>query len=132
MALVQCEVKGETRVILFDVVRLLDAGAIEQCYRDIVEVLDKTEERNVLLHFGRVAFLLSAALGMLIRINKKCQQYKITLKLCNIAPDIYQVFKITNLNKLFDIHADATQALAAFPTSSLPLHTRGPSSYEVT
>jgi anti-sigma B factor antagonist len=34
--------------------------------------------------------------------------------LCNIDPQIYEVFVITKLNKLFQIHEDAPQAVASF------------------
>lgn len=132
MALIKSETKGEIRIIFIDEVRLVDTAAIEQCYREIVEVL-KTDESNVLLHFGRVAFLLSSALGMLVRLKKKCKEYDISLRFCNIAPDIYEVFKITSLNKLFDIHADAAGALEAFNASGkLFFRTRRPSSHNVT
>ncbi len=36
------------------------------------------------------------------------------LKLCSIDPEIRQVFKITKLDKLFDIEADEASARAAF------------------
>jgi anti-anti-sigma factor len=117
MALVKSELKGEIRVIVVDAPRFVDGTIIEQCYREIVELLDKTEESSVLLHFGRVGFMSSSALGMLIRVQKKCKEYEITLKLCNISPDIRQVFKITGLDKVFDIHADATDALESFKAS---------------
>jgi anti-anti-sigma factor len=109
--------KGEIRVIAIDEVRLVDEMALEQCYREIINVLDKTEESHAVLHFGRVTFMSSAALGMLIRVTKKCKEYKIAMKLCNIAPDIRQVFKITGLEKVFDIHEDVAQAVKAFETS---------------
>ena len=117
MALIQSEVKDEVRIIIINVPRLVDAGIIEQCYREIVELLDKTEEKLVLLHFGMINFMSSAALGILVRINKKCKEYKISLKLCNISPDIFQVFKITGLDKVFSIHADGSDAMAAFKKS---------------
>lgn len=117
MALVKSEVKNEIRIIFIDVPRLVDGAAIEQCSREIVELLDKTEEKHVLLHFGRVAFMSSAALGMLVRLHKKCKEYEISLKLCNITPDICQVFKITGLDKVFSIHADASDAIEAFKAS---------------
>ncbi len=117
MAIIKHAAKGEIRVIAIDEVRLVDEMTIEQCYREIVDVLDKTEESHALLHFGRVTFMSSAALGMLIRVTKKCKEYKIALKLCNIAPDIRQVFKITGLEKVFDIHEDVTQAVKAFEKS---------------
>jgi anti-sigma B factor antagonist len=117
MAVVKSEVKDEVRVIFVDMARFVDGAVIEQCYREIVDMLDKTEESNVLLHFGHVTFMSSAALGMLIRVKKKCTEFKITLKLCNISPDIGQVFKITGLDKVFDIHADAADAMVSFKAS---------------
>ena len=39
------------------------------------------------------------------------------MKLCNIRPEIYEVFAITKLNKLFDIKDDEADALAAFLVS---------------
>jgi anti-anti-sigma factor len=117
MALVKSEVKGEIRVIFVDVARFVDGAVIEQCYREIVDMLNKTEEGNVLLHFGRVAFMSSAALGMLIRVQKKCKEFQIVLKLCNISPEIGQVFKITGLDKVFDIQTDSTDAMDSFKAS---------------
>jgi anti-anti-sigma factor len=117
MALIRSEVKGDVRIIFLDEARLVDPLAIDQCYREILDELGKTQERQVLLHFGRVAFLSSSALGILIRINKKCKEFKTALKLCNIAPDIFQVFKITGLDKVFDIRPDASDALAAFASA---------------
>jgi anti-anti-sigma factor len=114
MAVVQSEVKGEIQVIFFDAARMVDAAVIEQGYREIIELLNKSEEANVLLHFGRVAFMSSSALGMLMRLNKKCKEFNINLKLCNISPDIAQVFKITGLDKVFSIHADAADAMESF------------------
>jgi len=114
MTIIKSEVKDEIRIVVFDVQRLVDGPGIDQCSREIIDLLDKTEEKHVLLHFGKLAFMSSAALGMLVRVNKKCIEYKISLKLCNISRDIYQVFKITGLDKIFSIHADASDAMEAF------------------
>ena len=133
MALIRHELMGEVRLVIIDEARLLDGAVIEQCYREIVAVLDKTEESNVLLHFGRVTFMSSAALGILVRISKKCKEFQVALKLCSIAADISQVFKITGLNKIFEIYADPAQAMEAFQKSGqLYFRKRRPKSYEVT
>ena len=132
MAIIKHLVKGEIRIISIDEVRLVDEAALQQCYRAIVDVLDKTEESCVVLHFGRVTFMSSAALGMLIRVTKRCKQYKIALKLCSITPDIRQVFKITGLEKIFDIREDVAQAVDAFKKSGqLSFRKKAPKSYEV-
>lgn len=73
----------------------------------------------------------SMAQGMLIRVNKKCKEYKAALKLCNITPDIRQVFKLTSMDKIFDIHEDAAEAMAAFKaTGQMFFREKRPTSYE--
>jgi anti-sigma B factor antagonist len=133
MAVIKHEVKADVRVVVIDVVRLVDEGMIEQCKREIIELLDTTEESNLLIHFGRVTFMSSAALGMLIRVSKKCKEYDIALKLCNISPDIRQVFKITSMDKILEIHDDAAQAMESFKKSGRSFFRKHrPTSYEVT
>jgi anti-sigma B factor antagonist len=36
------------------------------------------------------------------------------MKMCNIRPEIFEVFQITKLNKVFDIRKDETEAITAF------------------
>ena len=133
MTLIKQDLKGEIRVLAIDAAQLLDAAVIEQCYREIAAALDGCEESHVLVDFSRVNFMSSMALGMLIRVNKKCKEYKVTLKLCGIAPDIRQVFKITGMDKIFEIHADLGEALAAFKAGGgMSFRRTRPTSYEVT
>jgi anti-anti-sigma factor len=132
MPIIKHVAKGEIRIISIDEVRLIDGPALDQCGREIMDVLGKTEESCVLLHFGRVAFMSSAALGMLIRLSKRCKDYKIALRLCDISPDIRQVFTITGLDKVFDIHADVAGAMEAFKKSGQLMFRKDvPKSYEI-
>jgi anti-sigma B factor antagonist len=61
-----------------------------------------------------VDFYSAAALGKLITLEKKVKANGGVLKLSNIRPEIYEVFAITRLNRLFDIKDDEGDALAAF------------------
>jgi anti-anti-sigma factor len=65
----------------------------------------------MILDFGNVRFLSSAVLGLLIRVSKRIYERDGRLKLCNINPKIYEVFKITRLTKTFDIYKDVDSAL---------------------
>ena len=69
---------------------------------------------KLLLSFKAVEHLSSAALGTLITLNKQVSEQKGVLKLSDIAPPIYEVFKITRLNKLFDICGTVDEALSTF------------------
>ena len=118
----RCKSDSEILTIFITDPKILDAPTIEQIYKDLIAVLERTEQQNVILDFQAVQFMLSAALGMLIRINKKCKEFKANLKLCNIHPDIKQVFKITGLDKVFTIYKTAEDASAAFAKSGGLFH----------
>jgi anti-sigma B factor antagonist len=68
----------------------------------------------MILNFEAVRFMSSAMLGKLVALNKLCKGYKVALKLSNITPEIMQIFKLTALNKVFDIYDDEAAALASF------------------
>jgi anti-anti-sigma factor len=100
--------------IVFEDARILDETKLEQLSRDLMEMLNKTTEERVILDFRNVKFMSSSMLGKLIQVNKKAGEFKVKLKFCSIDPEIRQVFKITKLDKVFDIEADEAAARAAF------------------
>ena len=59
-------------------------------------------------------FMSSAALGKLITLHKKLTGVKGKLALCGISPQIFEVFAITKLDKIFKIHKDYQTALTSF------------------
>jgi anti-anti-sigma factor len=133
MSLIKDELRGEVRVLTIDTAQLVDSTAIEQCYREILAVLNRCEESFVLLDFSRVTFMSSMALGMLVRVNKRCKEFKAALKLCGVSAEIREVFKITGMDKIFEIHDDAAAALAAFKGGGgMFFRKTRPASYEVT
>ena len=94
--------------------RVLDEAQLELLAKEILEELDKTTEERVILDFQKVEFMSSSMLGKLVQIHKKCKEFKVKLKLCSIDKEILQVFKITKLDKLFDIEPDEAAARKAF------------------
>jgi len=83
--------------------KILDELVIRQVQDELLCMLEGTRELAVVLDFQFVEFLSSSALGMLIRVHKRCKDLKISLRLCNVGKDIQKVFKITGLNKVLDI-----------------------------
>lgn len=100
--------------VSFDDARILDETQLEKIGVDLVEMLNKTTEDRVILDFRNVKFMSSSMLGKLVQVHKKCQEFKVKLKLASIDPEIRQVFKITKLDKLFEIEADEASARKAF------------------
>ena len=104
---------GDVSVVQFKDRKILDESNIQEMGRELFELVEQ-DRSKILLNFMNVEFLSSAALGKLITLDKKIKASKSQLKLSNIRPEIYEVFAITRLNKLFDIHEDESDALATF------------------
>jgi anti-sigma B factor antagonist len=93
---------------------ILDEANIQQIGEEIGKIVDAQSQPKVLISFQNVDHLSSAALGTLITINNKVRGKEGQLRLADIDPQIYEVFVITKLNKLFQIFDSADQALASF------------------
>jgi anti-sigma B factor antagonist len=102
-------------VIEFADRKILEELSIQEIGDELNEIVESEPGIKILLNFKNVDHLSSAALGMLITLNKKVtKEQNGALKLSDINRQIFEVFKITRLNKVFDIHDTADQALAGF------------------
>jgi len=107
------EVGQVTRVRFVDR-KILDEANIQELGAELFHLVEEENRKSLLLNFSSVEFLSSAALGKLIMLDKKVKANSGKLKLSNIRPEIYEVFAITKLNRVFDIKEDEVDALAAF------------------
>lgn len=115
MGMIQILDKDDVVVVSFTEVKILDQLAIDQVREDFKDLtLQAASGRKLLLDFSRVQFMSSSMIGQIVQLHKQCKRDKVELKLCNIRPDIMEVFKITGLTKLLDIHKDTAAALEAF------------------
>ena len=105
---------GDVTVVNFVDRRILDEQNIQIIGEQLFSLVDEVGRRKILLNFGNVEFLSSAALGKLIALHKKLQAVGGRLILCNIDPEIYEVFEITRLDKFFNIQKEEQTALQAF------------------
>ena len=106
--------EGDVTVIQFKDQKILDEADIQQLGTELSEVVSSGEHSKVLLNFEAVDFLSSAALGKLISVNKKANVADVGLKMCCIKPNLFEVFKLTNLDSVFDIRETQEEALSAF------------------
>jgi anti-anti-sigma factor len=93
---------------------ILDEGNIQVIGDEIIALVDAEANPKLLLSFANVEHLSSAALGTLIQINNRVKNRQGQLRLSNIDPQIYEVFTITRLNKLFSIHPTTDDAIKSF------------------
>lgn len=105
---------GEVTRIEFLDRNILDEARIQQIGDEITQLIEGTAVPKMLISFENVEHLSSAALGALITINNAVRQKGGQLRLSNIDSQIYEVFAITKLNKLFQIYDNSDQAMMSF------------------
>jgi len=107
------EVSGVTIAKFVDK-KILDESNIQLIGNQLFALIDEDGRKKIILDFSIVEYLSSAALGKLIIMDKKAKAAKTKLRLCCIRPDIYEVFEITKLNKIFEIKGTQEEALEGF------------------
>jgi anti-sigma B factor antagonist len=105
---------GDVTVVNFVDRKILDEQNIQIIGEQLFSLVDESGRRKILLNFHNVEYLSSAALGKLITMNKKIQAVGGKLVLCEISPQIYEVFEITKLDKFFTIQKEEQAALQSF------------------
>ncbi len=105
---------GDITVVKFLDKKILDEAGILELGAELFGLVELENRKSVLLNFTDVEFLSSAALGKLITLDRKVKSHKGRMKLSNIRPEILEVFKITKLDKVFDIRKDEAEAISAF------------------
>ncbi|MEM8666481.1 MAG: STAS domain-containing protein [Planctomycetota bacterium] len=114
MAAITTQTKGEVLVIGFTDTKILDSQRIDQVGKELQDSIPQAIQKKMLLNFNGVSFMSSAMITKLVMLNKTCKAQDIVLKFCEVSPNVLEVFKITKLNKLFDIQDTEEKALASF------------------
>lgn len=102
---------GQYAVVVLLDKDILETQQITSLEEAMLPLVKDKANLNLIIDFGNVRFLSSSVLGLLIRICKRVREQSGTLKLCNIDPKIASIFKITRLDKVFDIYETVDKAM---------------------
>ncbi len=65
--------------------------------------LIENKKLNMVINGEKLEYIDSTGLGILMSIYKKMQENSLNIKILNLKPNIYKLFDITGLSKVFDI-----------------------------
>ena len=94
--------------------RIVAEDQIEDVGEELYRLVEEEGHMQLLLNFGNVQYLSSAALGKLINLKKKVDAVKGKLKLCCIHPVLREGFRIIRLEQVFEIYDEEQEALDKF------------------
>lgn len=102
-AKIKVEYGIDVTLVTFADERIVDEDQIRKLQESFRPVIEKNDNKKLVLNFANVKFMTSAFLGLLIRIHKKVCESGGRLQLSNLDSNIRKVFEITQLTKVFDI-----------------------------
>ena len=108
---ISVEYEGEATIATLTDEKILEESDIQALEGSLMPLIESSERINLVLDFCKVQFLTSAVLGLLIRVSKKVYESQGQLKLCGINKKILEIFKITRLDKIFEIYLDRHDAV---------------------
>ncbi len=121
MALTRLEDFETGRVVRFLVPRIIDDETTQNLGRELFNYVETQAPNSgrrgdCCLSFAGVDFLSAATLGKFIILDKKLKaRGQSTLALACVPPEIYEVFKITKLDHLFEFYKDVQEYLSRSP-----------------
>ena len=109
---IDIEEVGDVTVARFVDKKILDETNIQIIGNQLMDMVDVDGRRKVVLDFGNVEYLSSAALGNIVKLNSRLKSVGGKLALCCIRPEIHEIFKITQLHKVINILGTQEEAVA--------------------
>jgi anti-sigma B factor antagonist len=97
-------ISDEVFVHLPYLTRLLDEGTVRIFREFLTTVAEEPDTRMLSLDLLGIEYLNSAALWTLVQVHQKLKSRGGRFVLCNVSPQIYEVFNVTKLNEQLEIH----------------------------
>lgn len=91
--------------------RLIGGPETKQVHEDVVMLLEAGVDR-ILLDFSRAQWMNSSGLGMLMASYSSVQKVEGRIGLVRVPERLYEVMKITQVHKLFDVYPSIQKALS--------------------
>jgi anti-sigma B factor antagonist len=105
-------------VIVFKPSHILSADIVNEMHDSLSDLARHARETRFVLDFSRVGYLSSSALGMLIGLQRDFAKRDCQMKLVGMSDENREIFRITKLDRVFDIYNDTQAALQAFRTDA--------------
>jgi anti-anti-sigma factor len=103
----------EVAVVKFRDKKVMDPSRIEQMGKELLELIADDENERLLINFDNVSFFSSAAINKLIVLEKQIRAKGGKLRLCNLRPEVRDLFSYTSLDQMFEIDQEQVESIQA-------------------
>lgn len=114
----QIEIEDDTAVITFSKSTVSSVDDIAAAGETIAAFIDANRPGRVIFDFKGVKFFSSQVLGLLLETRARVAEYEGRVFISSINPQLHRVFKITNLDQVFQFFPDTESAVSALSHDS--------------
>jgi anti-sigma B factor antagonist len=111
--IMEIETRDDVIIIRFDTASIDAAEGLEKIGQDMRQLIGQRQSTKMVVDFTRVAFFSSSMLGLLVDVWRRLKDCGGIVVISGINPNLTRVFRITNLDKVFDFYPDTASALKA-------------------
>ncbi|MHC4912757.1 MAG: STAS domain-containing protein [Planctomycetota bacterium] len=107
---------GNLAVVAYKAASISNVEEILAISKEINEFIEENHPSRIIVDFEKVKFFSSMVLGLLLDMRAKLKMHDGEVVVSAINPELYRVFKITNLDKVFRFFPDKKSAVEAMGT----------------
>ena len=83
-------------------------SAISTVRQSILDTLDQGATK-IALEMGKIDYISSSGIGMLVSVLKQCRQKEVPFALCGVNAEIRELFSLTRLDQVFPLAKSAAE-----------------------
>jgi len=106
-------------LVIFQDESILDPLQVQDIGQQLHRIIEEEDRQRMILDFQKVKILSSQMLGVLIGLLKRIRSDRGRIVICGMKSELHKVFKITNLDKLFNFYDTEGHALRSFQSQAL-------------
>jgi anti-sigma B factor antagonist len=114
---VEITTDDDVSVIVFNAASISGVEEVQAASAKVTQFISENFPKKVVVDFQQVKFFTSQTLGLLMDIWRRLHEYNGRVVISGINPQLHRVFKITNLDKIFEFYPDRQSALDGISTT---------------
>ena len=111
--IIQISTDGNVTIVSFGSETITGLSGLEQINERLRSLIADDQPAKIVVDFDGVKFFSSQVLGLLVDVWRRLSDYGGIMLISGINPQLNRVFKITNLDKIFEFYPDKASAVKA-------------------
>ncbi len=109
--------EGDVAIASFTSTCISDVEQITNASTQVKQFIEANHPARVVFDFTDVKFFSSQVLGLLLEARARLEPYHGEVAITSLSPQLLRVFKITNLDRIFNFYPDRVTAVGSVSDS---------------